>query len=405
MIDLIHEIAQTIRNNKLRTILTGIAVAWGVFMLVVLLGAVRGVRNAMDDMFSASGNNTMSIYNGRTSKGYKGYKEGRYIQLKESDLETLEKSPVDISETGAKMYGRSVTISGEKDYVSTSLQGVYPQNMKTDRITEIEGRFINHADIDGARKVMVIPSGYAETLFGSKEKALGKTVKAMGLGWKIVGVYTHRWRRQIYVPFTTYDLLTGKKGNVGEVVATVEGLKTETDGDNAVQGIRDALAHKHEFDPEDANAVWVYNSFNNYLSQQEGMGYMQLAGWVIGVLTLLTGIIGVSNIMFVSVRERVHEIGIRRAIGAKPRSVIIQVLSESVAITALFGYMGIVVGMIALQVINVFFGDSEGFKNPTLDISIAIEVTVALIIAGGLAGLFPALKAIKVKPVEALRDE
>ncbi len=405
MIDLIHEIAQTIRNNKLRTILTGIAVAWGVFMLVALLGAVRGVKNSMVENFASSGTNVMSIYSGYTSKGFKGYKEGRNISLKESDLKVIENSSADVSETGAKVYGASVNVSGDKDYVATSLQGVYPQNAATDRLSDIKGRFINHSDIEEVRKVMVIPESYAETLFGNKEKALGNTVRAMGLAWKIVGVYSHRWRRQIYVPFTTYDLLTGKKGNVGEIIATVEGLQTEEDGDKAEQGIREALGHKHEFDPSDKNAVWINNRFKNYLAGEEGMRYLNLAGWVIGVLTLLTGIIGVSNIMFVSVRERVHEIGIRRAIGAKPRSIILQVLSESVAITALFGYSGIVLGMIALQIIDSLFGDSEGFKNPTLDISIAIEVTIALIIAGGLAGLFPALKAIKVKPVEALRDE
>lgn len=405
MIDLIHEIAQTIRNNKLRTILTGIAVAWGVFMLVALLGAVRGVKNAMVDNFASSATNVMSVYSGNTTKGFKGYKEGRYIALKEPDLKAIENSAADVSETGAKVYGGSVTISGDKDYVSTSLQGVYPQNAVNDRISDIDGRFINHSDIEESRKVMVMPESYAESLFGSKEKALGKTVRAMGLGWKVVGVYSHRWRRQVYVPFTTYDLLTGKKGTVGEIVATVEGLKTEDDGDNAEQQIREALAHRHEFDPSDQNAVWINNRFKSYIAGEEGIRYLNLAGWVIGILTLLTGIIGVSNIMFVSVRERVHEIGIRRAIGAKPRSIITQILSESIAITALFGYLGIVTGMVALQIINAFFGDMQGFKNPTLDISIAIEVTVALIIAGGLAGLFPALKAIKVKPVEALRDE
>ncbi|MDE5847362.1 MAG: FtsX-like permease family protein, partial [Muribaculaceae bacterium] len=150
---------------------------------------------------------------------------------------------------------------------------------------------------------------------------------------------------------------------------------------------------------------WVWNQFANYLKQGQAMVYLNLAVWVIGILTLLTGIVGVSNIMFVSVRERIHEIGIRRAIGAKPKNIIIQILAESVAITALFGYIGLVAGMAVLQVLNAVLGDSQGFSNPTVDISIALQVTIALIVAGAIAGLFPALKATKVKPVEALRDE
>lgn len=189
------------------------------------------------------------------------------------------------------------------------------------------------------------------------------------------------------------------------MVLRVDGIKSIEEADRTEQDVRAVLAKQHEFDPTDENAIWIWNQFSNYLKQGQGMAYLNLAVWVIGILTLLTGIVGVSNIMFVSVRERIHEIGIRRAIGAKPRSIIAQVLTESVAITTLFGYIGIVAGMAVLQVIDALFGDQEGFSNPTVDISIALEVTIALIIAGTIAGLFPAIKATKVKPVEALRDE
>ncbi|MBP3537107.1 MAG: ABC transporter permease, partial [Muribaculaceae bacterium] len=162
---------------------------------------------------------------------------------------------------------------------------------------------------------------------------------------------------------------------------------------------------EHQFAAEDQSAVWTWNRFESYLQGKQGNRYLELAVWIIGVLTLLTGIVGVSNIMFVSVRERTHEIGIRRAIGAKPRAILSQVIAESVGMTTLFGYIGIVAGMIVLQIVDVLTKDVEGFTNPTVDISIAVKVTLALIIAGALAGLFPALNAIKVKPVEALRDE
>ena len=207
------------------------------------------------------------------------------------------------------------------------------------------------------------------------------------------------------VPYTAYKAVTGNTDEAYELDVTVEGLETEADGKAAEKSIRTTLAQRHEFHPDDPNAVWVWNSFTSYLTNKAANRYLELAVWVIGIFTLLTGIVGVSNIMFVSVRERTHEIGIRRAIGAKPRSVLAQILAESVAVTAIFGYIGIVAGTFVLQIIASVIGDVDGFRNPTVDISIAVKVTVALIVAGAVAGLFPALKAIKVKPVEALRDE
>ena len=203
----------------------------------------------------------------------------------------------------------------------------------------------------------------------------------------------------------TYKAISGADGYVEQMTVRVDGIASEDEADATETQIRSVLARRHEFNPEDSNAVWVWNQFANYLKQSQGMVYLNLAVWVIGILTLLTGIVGVSNIMFVSVRERIHEIGIRRAIGAKPKNIIIQILAESVAITALFGYIGLVAGMVILQVLDAFLGDAQGFKNPTVDISIAVQVTIALIVAGAIAGLFPAIKATKVKPVEALRDE
>ncbi|MDE7351064.1 MAG: ABC transporter permease, partial [Muribaculaceae bacterium] len=255
------------------------------------------------------------------------------------------------------------------------------------------------------RRTIVLHRENAALLFGDADKALGQEVKVANLSWKVVGVYEHRWRKGTFVPYTTYKAISGADGYVDEMTVRVDGIASETEAEEAEEQIRSVLARRHEFDSADPNAVWIWNQFANYLRQGQAMVYLNLAVWVIGILTLLTGIVGVSNIMFVSVRERIHEIGIRRAIGAKPKSIIIQILAESVAITALFGYIGLVAGMAVLQVLNLFLGDAQGFSNPTVDISIAVQVTVALIVAGAIAGLFPAIKATKVKPVEALRDE
>ncbi|MDE6561646.1 MAG: ABC transporter permease [Muribaculaceae bacterium] len=405
MFDLIREISQTIKNNKLRTILTGIAVAWGIFMLIVLLGAARGVVNSYEEESSSSSVNSIRLWSGTTSMPYKGYKDGRWVRLKDNDMEAISGEVSAVSDVAISTSASGFNIVGPKDYISGGFEAVYPDEARTQRIFDIKGRFVNQKDINDLRRVIVISSDNAALLFGDADKALGQEVKAMDLSWMVVGVYTHRWRKSSFVPYTTYKAITGGDGYVDQMTVRVEGIATDTEAEETESQVRSVLARRHEFDPADSNAVWVWNQFASYLKQGQAMVYLNLAVWVIGILTLLTGIVGVSNIMFVSVRERVHEIGIRRAIGAKPNSIIIQILAESIAITALFGYIGLVAGMGVLQVLDSLLGDSQGFSNPTVDISIAVQVTVALIVAGAIAGLFPAIKATKVKPVEALRDE
>lgn len=405
MIDLFREIAQTIKNNKLRTFLTGIAVAWGIFMLIVLLGVARGVVNNFNKNMADNSSNSIRLWSGTTSIPYKGYKEGRWVRMNDADMPDILK---EVDAAGAvSVTGRAsgFNIVGPKDYVAGGFEAVFPDVARTQRITDIKGRFINDRDNSELRRTIVLSRKNADLLFGNADSALGKEVKAMELSWKVVGIYDHRWRSGSFVPYNTYKAITGNDGYVDEMTVRVDGLSTEDQAKTAESEIRGVLARNHEFDPDDENAVWIWNQFANMLASAQGLNYLNIAVWVIGILTLLTGIVGVSNIMFVSVRERVHEIGIRRAIGAKPRSVIMQVLAESVAITTLFGYVGIVAGMGVLQLLKPVLEGLEGFSNPTVDISIAVEVTIALIIAGGIAGLFPAIKATKVKPVEALRDE
>ncbi len=406
MLDLVREIGQTLRNNRLRTVLTGISVSWGIFMLIVLLGASRGVTNYFEYAMSSQSNNVISFWSGVTSMPYKGYKDGRYIGLKSSDIDAiLHDNPGKVSNVIAFASVDTAKISTSLDVLTNGFEAVYPGAQATNGIEMSHGRFINERDIADARRVIVLAAKNARLLFGSDSLAVGKTVQSLGLAWTVAGVYDHRWRSQSMVPYTAYKAVTGNTDEAYELDVTVEGLETEADGKAAEKSIRTTLAQRHEFHPDDPNAVWVWNSFTSYLTNKAANRYLELAVWVIGIFTLLTGIVGVSNIMFVSVRERTHEIGIRRAIGAKPRSVLAQILAESVAVTAIFGYVGIVAGTFVLQIIASVIGDVDGFRNPTVDISIAVKVTVALIVAGAVAGLFPALKAIKVKPVEALRDE
>lgn len=404
--DLLREIWQTMGNNKLRTALTGVAVAWGIFMLIVLMGMSRGVVNSFNENRRNQGANMLKVWGGVTTEPYHGYKEGREIKLKEEDIERIGRdNPEQARSVTAEIRGQSLTISTPRDYMVSSYTGVYPEEARLRAMKMSAGRFINDVDLKERRKVMVLSKQSAITLFGSEAKAIGQTVKAGDLSFLIVGVFDSEWDRTVYVPFTTARVLKGGGDEVDNVTLELQNVSTAADGDYAEHQARESLSGAHEFKADDESAVWVWNKFTQQLKMKQGMNILDTAVWVIGLFTLLSGIIGVSNIMFVSVKERTHEIGIRRAIGAKPRSILTQIVMESVAITTLFGYIGIVLGTIVTEVVARLTEGMEFLKDPRLDLSVALSVTIVLIIAGMLAGLFPALKALKVKPVEALRDE
>lgn len=411
MFDLIHEIRQTLATNRLRTILTGISVAWGIFMLIILVSISRGVFNAFEDSSSQSASASIEIYNGNTSMAYGGYKEGRWIRLNVRDIPyLLEARPDLVEDVHTVVSVDTAKVETPTDYTSQGLRGVFPGSRDLERLNLIAGRTINRADNNDKRKSMLLEKRNAELLFGSADNAVGQTVKSMGLAWTVVGVFSHDWERTNFVPFNTLmQLANSGGGNVWRLTVVAPGLKDEQQADKLADDIRTTLASTHSFSPDDKSAVWIYNRFANYLSSRQGLVYLDYAIWVIGILTMLSGIIGVSNIMFVSVRERTHEIGIRRAIGAKPRSIMTQVVLESIVITTLFGYIGIVMGMALTQVASHIIAGiptlSQAIKNPTVDLAMAVKVTVVLIVAGAIAGLAPAIKATKVKPVEALRDE
>ena len=406
MIDLANEIWQTMRNNKLRTALTGVAVVWGIFMLIVLLGMSRGVVNAFEANMGARGSNYVMAFSGVTTDAWHGYKSGRYIQLKNGDMDILKsRGDGKIGNVTAKVVSNMKTVSTDHDYASTSYEGVYPSEMTSRGYSMIVGRFINDADIARNRKVVVLSLKMAESLFPDPTRSVGEIVRIGDLPFIVVGVYDSTWSRQIYIPYSTARLLSGNSDNVDQLEIELDNVKTEADGVNAENSIRKTLASVHDFNPMDWSAVTIWNRFNQHLQMTTGMAILNITVWVIGIFTLLSGIIGVSNIMFVSVKERTHEIGIRRAIGAKPRAILTQIILESVSITTLFGYFGIISGTAVTALVGHFVGEQDGFLNPGVDLSIAFQVTIVLIIVGALAGLFPALKALKIKPVEALRDE
>ena len=406
MIDLFREIAQTLKNNKLRTFLTGIAVAWGIFMLIVLLGMARGVVNSFEDDSWAKTSNRIRIYEGTTSKAFNGYPEGRKIKPEMEDIENLKNTNKDEVEDVTTYTNLSTSIfSTPKDYISIRPQGVYPIDQKIDDINLIDGRFINDADLKYKRKVIVLEEKNAALLFGDTASAVGKYMDGMGLSWLVVGVYRHNWRNDVYVPFTTAKYISGNDKYTSNLQVEIKNVSSIEDGEEAEDKIRNTLAMRHGYSPDDKSGLYFFNQFTSYLRNKAVFNILTLSVWIIGFFTLLSGIVGVSNIMFVSVKERTHEIGIRRAIGAKPRNILIQIITESIVITTLFGYIGVVLGMIVTQIIAALTADTGFLNNPTVSLGIALEVTIVLIVTGAIAGFFPALKATKVKPVEALRDE
>ncbi len=419
MVDIIQEIYGTIIRNKLRTFLTGFAVAWGIFMLIVLLGAGNGLIHAFENSASEMSMNSIKVSPGWTSKAHDGLKEGRRIQLDNKDFNTTDKMFSDhIISTGATVRQSNVNVSYGQDYVSISLLGVYPNHKEVERVTPAGGRFINDIDIRERRKVIVIHTKTADMLFKSTDpdKVIGKFVNASGVAYQIVGLFTDKgsFQPDAFIPFSTLQVIYNKGDKLNNLIFTTKGLDTEETNKAFEQEYRKTIGAHHRFTADDKGALWIWNRFTQYLQQQKGMGILTTAIWIIGIFTLLSGIVGVSNIMLITVKERTREFGIRKALGAKPLSILWLIIAESVTITTFFGYIGMAAGIAATEYMNKIAGNQTMdtgmfqetvFMNPTVDISIAIQATLTLVIAGTLAGFFPARKAVMIRPIEALRAD
>ena len=419
MIDLWQEIYGTLRRNKLRTFLTGFAVAWGIFMLIVLLGAGNGLIHAFEENSGERALNSIRVYGGWTTKPYDGLKEGRSIDLDNRDLEDTEAFFTDrVEGAGATLYQAATDISYGPEYVNLSLNGVHPNYVEVEAVKVVEGRFINQTDIRERRKSIVLHRKSADVLFGKTHtEPLGRFVNAGGVAYQVVGIYDDEGSSEpnsAFIPFSTLQTIYNKGNRLNSIIFTTKGLTTEASNEQFEADYRRVIAANHRFDPTDDGAIWLWNRFTSYLQAMAAMGILRTAIWVIGIFTLLSGIVGVSNIMLITVRERTHEFGIRKALGAKPRSILWLIIVESVVITTLFGYVGMVAGIGATEWMDAAFGsqtvdagmfEAKMFSNPTVDLGIAVQATVTLIVAGTLAGLFPARKATRIRPIEALRAE
>ena len=420
MRDILTEIWATARRNKLRTTLTGFAVAWGIFMLIFLLGAGNGLINATQQNSHRYLNTSMVIFGGQTSKAHKGLKEGRRIELNDRDMEiTQERFSDNVEEVGAELDHGNTTMSHGKEYTAANISGVYPNDYIINKRDMIYGRFINKIDIRDRRKSIVISDDMAKELSptGNVEDMLGQIVRMEDLAFHIVGIYQvdkSMMGTDAFIPFSTYRTIYNVGDKTGNIVFSFKGLETEQQNEDFEQRYRANLNGNHGAAPDDEEAVWIWNRFTQAMQMNAGMGMLRTALWIVGIFTLLSGIVGVSNIMLITVKERTHEFGIRKAIGATPWSILRLIIIESIIITTFFGYIGMVLGIAANEYMNATIGNMKVdsgmftttmFVNPTVGFDVCINATILMVVAGTIAGLIPARKAAHVRPIEALRAE
>ncbi|WP_026914158.1 ABC transporter permease [Christiangramia portivictoriae] len=406
------EIFETIRKNKLRTFLTGLSVASGIFILVILLGIGEGMRNGIAREFEQDASNLMLVYPGMTSKEYKGLNPGRRIQFKNEDYDQILRLYGDKLDKSASLYqqwGQVLTYGKESG--SYQVYGSFPSYQVLENNTLTTGRFINISDLDNSEKNMVIGQRIKLDLF-KDEDPIGKYVQVSGVNFKIVGVYTdpggEREESRAIIPITTAQKAFGGGNDIARMYLT---LKPEDNFDKSVAAstqftaeLDQFLKERHTVAPDDNSAIYVNNSLENAKRFFTLMDMIKLFFWGVGVCTIIAGVVGVSNIMLIIVKERTREIGVRKALGAQPLSIIGMVLHESIFVTAIAGFLGLIFSLALLEFVGPMI-ETQYIYNPTVNFTVAINTVFILVIAGALAGFFPAWRAARIKPIVALRDE
>ncbi len=407
-----HEIFEAISKNKLRTFLTGISVASGIFILVILLGVGKGLQNGIEKQFERDAAGIIEVWAGTTTKEYKGLNPGRQIQFRNSDYEaTVQKYSDQLERKGASYNQWSGVVTYGKESGNYQYRGVYPDYQFIENATMVEGRFINNNDLEHNEKVCAIGMKVKQDLFKEGE-AIGKEIQVNGISFKVVGVFTdpagEREETRVYMPITTVQRAYGaadkisalfyvmkKKDNYEQALA--EANKFEA-------GLNELLKSKNTIAPDDEGAMGIHNSVKEAKQFYDLNLYIRLFFWWVGICTIIAGVVGVSNIMLIIVKERTKEIGIRKALGASPLSIIGMILHESIFITTLAGFIGLLMSLALLELVGPQI-KSDFFLNPSVDFNVALTTLFLLIFAGAMAGFFPAYRAAKIKPIVALRDE
>ncbi|TXK75733.1 ABC transporter permease [Mesonia sp. K4-1] len=407
-----EEIFETISKNKLRTFLTGLSVLSGIFILVILLGVSQGMQNGISSQFQDDAANVIFVWTGVTSVEYKGMNPGRVIQLRNKDYDhitKLHKDELEYKSSVYRIWGGMVTY--KKESGSYRVEGIYPDYQFLENQTLIKGRHINTLDIDNSTKSVVIGKKVNDDLFKDQD-AIGKYVKVSGVNFKVIGVYSdpggEREESRVFVPISTAQKVFSGANRVNFLSFS---LPMEDNFEKATAAsvdfsdkIEKQLKETHDVAPQDESAISVNNSLENAKRFYDLMGMIKMFFWFVGIATILAGVIGVSNIMLIIVKERTKEIGIRKALGAQPLSIVTMILHESIFVTAIAGFLGLFLGLVLLEFVGPMV-ETEFIANPSVNFQIAITTVIILIVAGAFAGFFPAWRAARIKPIIALRDE
>jgi len=406
-----QEIWNTIRKNKLRTALTAFGVAWGIFMLVLLLGSGKGFENGIEGQFNVA-KNAIFLWSQRTSIAYKGLKPGRIIRFTNADVDALRLNipELDVIAPRLNLEGNFTVVRNQKS-ASYEVYGDYPDYFKVQPFIIMQGRLINYKDITDKRKVAVIGTTVRDVLFGETDP-IGKYIKIKGIPFQVIGVFKMRSTRaeevmqnskQIFVSNTALQQTFNLVNKIGWFAFVPhKGYSTSM----VQKKIKSFLAKRHSVHPDDERAIGSENVEEEYQKVQGLFLIIRLFSWFVSIVTIIAGVIGVGNIMLIVVNERTKEIGIRKALGATPGSVISMILQESIVVTSLAGYMGLLAGTGIIAAVDYFLKpEGEFFAHPEIDFSVAFSALAVLVVMGTLAGLIPAMKAANINPIEALRDE
>jgi putative ABC transport system permease protein len=409
-----REILDTLWRSKLRSLLTALSVAWGIFMLVFLLGMGKGLQNGVQNEFSDDATNSVWMFSGKTSVPHDGMPIGRRITFVNRDIEAIDHlSGVD------KITGRFVIGEGRGgkpvqsrvgDKVAPyDIRSVHPEHLYLENTVMVAGRFLNDVDIKDKRKVCVIGEPVAKFLFGTTDDVIGRWIEISRIPFQVVGQFTDDGgegeREKIYIPITTAQTAFNGADRVHMTMFTMSPDVTVAESKRMARAALETLAATHHFSPDDTQAVRVRNNaeqFENFLQIFRGIHVFVV---FMGISSLLAGVIGVSNIMMIVVRERTREIGVRKALGATPSHIVLSIVQEAVFITTIAGYFGLVAGVGGLALVDQLIPPTDMFAHPEVDLRVAVGATVLLVVAGALAGLFPARTAARVNPIEALKHE
>ncbi|MDX1469882.1 MAG: ABC transporter permease [Flavobacteriaceae bacterium] len=407
-----QEIFETLSKNKLRTFLTGLSVASGIFILVVLLGVSQGMQNGVRSQFEQDATNQISVWTSRTTKEYKGLNPGRNIQLKNSDYNSITRTYANELDRKSPSYSVwSGTINYKNETGNYNIQGVMPDNQFIENAEIITGRFLNLADVESSRKVVVIGNKVKSDLF-KDEDPIDKNITLAGMTFKVVGVFFdpggEREETRAFIPITTAQKVFNAGEDIRNIYLTV---KMSDNFDEAValssaltQGISQQLKERHIVSPDDTSAIRVNETLEEAKKIYSLLDVISAVFWFVGIGTIIAGVVGVGNIMLIIVKERTKEIGIRKAIGALPSSIVSMILQEAIFVTMFAGLFGLIAGLGLMELVGPQIS-SDFIKTPQVDFGIALTTVFILVLAGALAGFIPAYRASKIKPIIALRDE